>query len=97
MDSIKGAIMDTINPGIEKFVAPHMSKIIDIIAYPVCSCLTLLPRHCLMRSRIEQFRDGYAEVIKAFNTKVDAAITAGIGSGQDKEVRCPHMCPLSVV
>jgi hypothetical protein len=64
---IQDAIMEQINPGIEKFVSPYMSKIIDIIAYP--------------------FRDGYSELIKAYNKKVDEAITAGIGSGQEGEVK----------
>ncbi len=35
MLKIEGAILSTINPAIAKFVAPHLSKLIDIIAYPV--------------------------------------------------------------
>jgi hypothetical protein len=34
-EKIQNAILSTVNPGIEKFVAPHLSKLIDIVAYPV--------------------------------------------------------------
>jgi hypothetical protein len=39
---IQDAIMAQLNPGLEKFVAPHLSKIIDIIAYPVRSAEFIL-------------------------------------------------------
>jgi hypothetical protein len=34
-----------------------------------------------------QFRDAYAEVLKAFHKKVDEAITAAIGTGSESEAR----------
>ena len=39
-----------------------------------------------MTTPLPQFRDAYGEVVKAYNKKIDEAITAAIGTGQESAV-----------
>ncbi len=40
---VKTAILATIDPAIAQFVAPHLSKLVDILAYPVSTDVTICP------------------------------------------------------